>query len=242
MNDLANYFAVIPANVRYDSTLNANAKLLYGEIAALCNKHGICWATNSYFAKLYNTTNVTISRWIKVLKEKGYISIEIVYKDDGKTIDRRNISIVKTPINKNDNGCSQECNEGINKNDNTPINKNVKENNTSMNNTSINTPYSPPKGEADFKDKFNLFWALYPRHDNKQKTIKWFEKNNPNDKLFKIMLDKIEQFKRTEQWQNKQFIPMPTTWLNGKRWEDEIISENTVSSNQNNQEDIYEEI
>ena len=128
--DKPNYYSVIPANVRYDSDLTANAKLLYGEITALTNEKGYCWATNNYFAKLYKTSNVTISRWIKSLKDKGYITTEIKYKDGTKEIKNRYIQICP-PINKN-------VNTPINKNVNTPINKNVKDNNTSINNTSNN--------------------------------------------------------------------------------------------------------
>ena len=72
-----NYYAVIPAVVRYDKRLKANAKLLYGEITALCNKEGFCWATNDYFADLYNVDERTVRRLVVNLKEFGYINIEI---------------------------------------------------------------------------------------------------------------------------------------------------------------------
>lgn len=78
MEDKANYFAVIPANVRYDKEVTANAKLLYGEIAALSNKEGYCWASNEYFADLYEVTTKSISDWIGQLAKKGHIKIELI--------------------------------------------------------------------------------------------------------------------------------------------------------------------
>lgn len=70
------YFAIIPASVRYDKNLCANAKLLYGEITALCHKEGYCWASNRYFANLYDVDERTIKRWIANLEENGYIESE----------------------------------------------------------------------------------------------------------------------------------------------------------------------
>ena len=72
-----NYYAIIPANVRYDSELTPNAKLLYGEISALTQKNGVCYATNKYFSELYNVSQVSISKWINSLVDKGYVNFEI---------------------------------------------------------------------------------------------------------------------------------------------------------------------
>ena len=72
----SNYYAIIPANVRYDKDLSDKAKLLYGEITALSNTTGYCYATNSYFADLYQITNRQITRLMTALEEKGYISID----------------------------------------------------------------------------------------------------------------------------------------------------------------------
>ena len=94
----ANYYAIIPANVRYDNDLNPNAKLLFGEITSLCDKYGYCYATNEYFANLYNVSKVSISKWISSLIKKGYIESEIIYKEGTKEILNRYLRIVKYPI------------------------------------------------------------------------------------------------------------------------------------------------
>ena len=81
MNNKKSYYAIIPANIRYDKDIPANAKLLYGEITALTNEKGYCWATNNYFAELYGVSVQSISGWIKTLKDKNYITTEIIYKE-----------------------------------------------------------------------------------------------------------------------------------------------------------------
>lgn len=87
------YYAIIPANVRYDKDLVPNAKLLYGEITALCNEKGHCWATNQYFAELYNVSDRTIKNWISQLVDKGYIQRSVKYREGTKEIEQRKLLI-----------------------------------------------------------------------------------------------------------------------------------------------------
>lgn len=121
------YYAVIPANVRYDKDLPANAKLLYGEITALSNEKGCCWATNQYFAELYGVSIQSVSHWIKTLKDKKYIKIEIVYRNGTKEIDKRIIKITDVRYTRKLEG-------GIKENFKGGIKENFKENITSINN------------------------------------------------------------------------------------------------------------
>lgn len=138
MAEKKSYFAIIPANVRYDDELSANAKLLYGEITALCNEKGYCWASNDYFSQLYSKSRITVSRWISELIQKGYIKSEIS-KEDGNMRMLTPV-LTKTII-------------PIIKNDNTPIIKNDKQNNTIINNTLNNNSYIYSSNSRDKNKK-----------------------------------------------------------------------------------------
>ena len=89
-----NYYAVIPAPVRYDRELSASAKLLYGEIAALSDQRGYCWASNGYFAELYGVDKSTIKRWIGELRDGGHITVDVIYAADAVTITARHLALV----------------------------------------------------------------------------------------------------------------------------------------------------
>lgn len=67
------YYSILTARVRYDNDLTMGAKILFSEITALSNKKGYCFATNGYFAKLYDVTQTTVSLWVKALIERKHI-------------------------------------------------------------------------------------------------------------------------------------------------------------------------
>lgn len=133
------YYAIIPANVRYDESLPPNAKLLYGEITALCNAEGYCWASNKYFAELYGVTTRTASKWIGNLIKRGYIKSEVCLKKGSKEVDKRYITIATHPIEENFHTYGNNLPDPIEEKFHTPIEENFQGNNTSSNTTSNTT-------------------------------------------------------------------------------------------------------
>ena len=70
---------------------------------------------------------------------------------------------------------------------------------------------------------FDRFWSVYPRKVAKADAKKAFAKISPDEELLQKMIKALERDKRSSQWvkDNGQFIPYASTWLNGRRWEDE---------------------
>ena len=92
-----NYYAVIPAEVRYSKNLTPNAKLLYAEITALCNMNGKCTASTQYFCRLYEVSRASIQNWLKLLEKNGYITRDVKYRQGSKEILSRSIKLVDNP-------------------------------------------------------------------------------------------------------------------------------------------------
>lgn len=70
-------------------------------------------------------------------------------------------------------------------------------------------------------DGFDRFWAAYPRKEDKAKASKAWNKLAPNEGLvLRILAALAWQCPRWAKDENK-FVPLPTTYLHGRRWEDE---------------------
>lgn len=129
------FYAIIPATVRYCKAIEPSAKLLYGEITALSQTEGYCWATNEYFAELYDVDTRTIQRWLESLKNEKLIKVEI--KKDGIKVERK---IWISPEIQKIFTKRQKCQGGHD--------KNVVYSNT-MNNTRKETPIIPKGDERE---------------------------------------------------------------------------------------------
>ena len=188
-----NFYAVIPAFVRYDKDLQPNAKLLYGEITALSNEKGFCWAENEYFANLYNVSKTSISKWISSLIKKQYITSEIVYKQGTKEIEHRYLRIVGG---------------GIEEKLNTPIEEKLKDNNTSSN-TTLKEINKESFSEEDLALWFSKVYEIYPRKVSKVKAKEMFERKLRG-------LDKETAYKKAIESEKREtsYLPYPASWLN----------------------------
>lgn len=88
-------------------------------------------------------------------------------------------------------------------------------------------PASPPSDPLQEPSKeplgFEQFWQAYPRKVGIGVCRRFWTRLKPDEALVARMLAAIDQQKRSEQWgkDHGQFIPLPATWLNQARWEDE---------------------
>ena len=98
----------------------------------------------------------------------------------------------------------------------------------------IVTPYIPQTDDCvtelvvskkqEYVEGFDAFYAMYPRHENKATALKAWNKLKPNAELQEIMAKALMAQKQSPQWKKDggQYIPYPATWLNQRRWEDEV--------------------
>lgn len=221
------YYAVIPADVRYDAKLKPNAKLLYGELTALSDKRGYCWATNEHFASLYGLSVGTISRLISQLEKQGYIRCEMAATEKGS--ERRIYA-----------GAFFVSTEGIDEKRKPPLDEKSKrglDENGKQNNKDLSLKNSPPKApqggrrsrepkkQPDWEpERFENFWKYYPRGENKQAAIRAWDKLKPSSELIDTMAQALKRQVASEGWKQGIGIPHASTWLNNRRWEDEVKS------------------
>jgi hypothetical protein len=83
---------------------------------------------------------------------------------------------------------------------------------------------------------FDRFYKLYPRKQNPQAAKQAWKKLAPSADLQEQILTALAKQATSIDWLKSggQFIPHPASWLNGKRWEDEIIVGNAQQTRHNN--------
>lgn len=92
------------------------------------------------------------------------------------------------------------------------------------------------------EDYMEIFWERYPRKTNKKKAMDLMRSmiiSNPNPDFWSNVISDVRN--RFRSIENKKFIPHATTYLNGARWEDEVIHEDSTRNPQNRIERVMQQ-
>lgn len=109
-------------------------------------------------------------------------------------------------------------------------------------NKEINPPSPLIKKDPNEQERrFAEFWELYPKKVAKKTALTSWKRINPDDKLFKQIIQAVTEAKNSDQWKRDggRFIPNPTTWLNQSRWEDELPIIETAPAPKNGKTDTF---
>jgi len=203
-----NYFAIIPAPVRYCKDLKANEKLMYGELTALSNDKGFCFASNEYFSNLYDVSKTSISKWISNLEKNGFIKIKMIYEPGTKQIKQRRIYIA--PLLKK---TSIPIEEKLN----TPIEEKLKDIYILTNNNNINNNNSTKSKKRQYSEKttkaFSHFAELFP--------LKYRPKTDAQKNKWLDCLDKIE---RLDGYNLREVYNVSKELRNDEFWQNNFLS------------------
>jgi hypothetical protein len=88
-----------------------------------------------------------------------------------------------------------------------------------------NVKKNPSNGSPP-DDGFSEFWSAYPRHEDKKRAAAKWASLKPDEAMRGKIMAALDRQRRSPQWTRDggKFIPHPTTWLNGERWEDEQLT------------------
>lgn len=209
-------YGILPKKVMRDETLDGTAKLIYAYFCSFAGAGDSCFPSRSLICRELKITTNTFSKYLRQLVTRGLISVEQV-KDKGKF--SHNVYTINAEIPPCRNSrCTVE----------TVSQMTVYGEMSTINNSSIINSNSINNNNRDIgqtqKMMFDTFWKAYPRKVNKQAAEKAFNKLQPSEDLFKAMMAGLDNHKKSKQWIDPQYIPHASTWLNGKRWEDELES------------------
>ena len=210
----------IPAERWLDRSLSPNEKVMLGEISSLDTGPRGCYATNAHFAEFFNLSISRVSEIISGLADRGLIRVELIR--EGKRIVERRIRLAtpfEFPNTPSGNAANPFGKDGE------PPSENTQGSNTPINNTlSIQNPVASGANENGMPDGFAVFWSTYPNGKGKQEALTAWKKLGPDQAMREMLMTKLAQHSVSRDWlkDDGQYVPMASTWLNKKRYLDDL--------------------
>ena len=89
----------IPIEILTDNKLSDKEKYIYAIILYLSKENNYCYLTNKSISELLNISITQVSKLVNSLKDKGYINIEIIYKENSREVEMRKIIPIEEKLN-----------------------------------------------------------------------------------------------------------------------------------------------
>lgn len=193
--------------------------------------------------KICTEGKAAVATAIKELEAAGYIERRQLRRPDG-SFGGTEYVVHEAPITENRSSADGQSISPItdfpsadNPSADNPTTDNRPQLNTNISSTKLlNTNIPPivpqkPKGKGrrehkeqpDWKpERFKSFWEAYPRGESKQAAINAWDKLKPDDIMLGEMARGLLKQLKSEQWLGGIGIPYASTWLNQRRWTDEV--------------------
>lgn len=187
----------IPKEIWLDERLTALDKVILTEIDSLDRGENGCFASNEHLAKFCQCSERKVTE--SVAKLIGFNYVKIISFDGRKRF-------LRSCLAENAIQGSKNCEAD------------------SQNLLHSNTYSNPTNNSEIYLVGFDEFWKVYPKHEAKQDAMKAWKSIKPDEALLNTILADIK--KRLADggaWYKKerQYVPLPATYLRGARWEDE---------------------
>lgn len=227
--------------------VKSNLKLILLALADHADDMGRCWPGIEGIAEKCSMNRVTVCRNIKELLKLKLLFRHKRRQENGQQL--TNVYVLNlnwgAPPEGNEQSCNlqpgrvvQSCNlqpetsiNNINNiyniNNIDLLNKDIVQTEQTM--SDLDTPKPSTKkrdqkmNSEELDELFESFWLAYPRKEQKKRSRQIFKKIPHLKDEFPKMIACIEA-KQSEWKSDIKFCPMPSTWLNGERWNDEIYS------------------
>ena len=209
-------------------SLSAFQETVFYRLIVTCDDYGRMDARPKLLSsKLFPLKDIRAAQIEDALRALTSAELVILYEVDGKpflqmkTWDRhQQVRAKKSRYPSPDDGIKQEennCNQLVSDDSKCPRNP--------IQSESLSESESNPNARMR-EIPFEEFWNVYPKRSAKQDAIKAWKKLKVDETLFQTIVAAIERQKKSSQWQEDggKYIPHPATWLNGHRWEDEVVS------------------
>ena len=196
--------------------------------------------TISGMAKERGVGLAQVRRLVGLLEKAGYLLREQAHDDGGKFAKNVYVLQEKPPLSRNQydgeplkSPLSGNADIGETRQREKPLSVSATQSKNVETKAYNNPPYSPPKGDgaeprkqrskttpAWKPERFEGFWAYYPRGENRMGAVRAWDRLKPDDALIETIGRALQVLKASPAWQDGVGIPYASTFLNGRRWED----------------------